>query len=140
MKVAHPKTNIRRTFLAKLCFDFMTDIVTIELGFSQQVAAERLKNPPKLSFRCRSRDGNMGAGLFYCDGNQILASREGRKNRYMKCETIDARTLVRTQTTHLCLDFQFSLPRLIIPIGINIYDVPGRKSSRRDVGDLSFHD
>ena len=43
MKIAHPKTNIRRTFLAKLCFDFMVDIVTIELGFRQQVAAEALK-------------------------------------------------------------------------------------------------
>ena len=47
MKIAHPKTNIRRTFLAKLCFDFMADIVTIELGFRQQVAAEALKNVPK---------------------------------------------------------------------------------------------
>ena len=49
MKIAHPKTNIRRTFLAKVCFDFMADIVTIELAFCQQVAAEALKNPPKLS-------------------------------------------------------------------------------------------
>ena len=57
MKIAHPKTNIRRTFLAKLCFDFMVDTLTIELGFSQQVAAEALKNPSKLSFRCKSRDG-----------------------------------------------------------------------------------
>jgi hypothetical protein len=140
MKIAHPKTNIRRTFLEKLYFDFMADNVTIELGFSQEVAAEALKNPPNLSFRCRNHDGIIGAGLSYCDGNQILASREGRKNRYAKYETIDARTLVRTQTTHLCLDSQFNLPRLIIPIGINIYDVPGRKSSRRDVGDLTFHD
>jgi hypothetical protein len=140
MKIAQPKTNIRRTFLEKLYFDFMADIVTIELGFSQQVAAEAIKNPPNLSFRCRNHDGIIGAGLSYCDGNQILASREGRKNRYAKYETIDARTLVRTQTTHLCLDSQFNLPRLIIPIGINIYDVPGRKSSRRDVGDLTFHD
>jgi hypothetical protein len=140
MKIAYPKTNIRRTFLEKLYFDFMADNVTIELGFSQQVAAEALKNPPNLSFRCRNHDGIIGAGLSYCDGNQILASREGRKNRYAKYETIDARTLVRTQTTHLCLDSQFNLPRLIIPIGINIYDVPGRKSSRRDVGDLTFHD
>jgi hypothetical protein len=44
MKIAHPKTNIRRTFLAKLCFDFMVDTLTIELGFSQQVAAEALKS------------------------------------------------------------------------------------------------
>jgi hypothetical protein len=43
MKIAHPKTNIRRTFLAKLCFDFMVDTLTIEPGFSQQVAAEALK-------------------------------------------------------------------------------------------------
>ncbi len=47
MKIAHPKTNIRRTFLEKLCFDFMADIVTIELRFRQQVAAEALKNVPK---------------------------------------------------------------------------------------------
>jgi hypothetical protein len=67
MKIAHPKTNIRRTLLAKLCFDFMADNVTIELGFSQQVAAEALKNPPELSFPCRSRDGNIGAGLFCCN-------------------------------------------------------------------------
>ena len=58
MKIAHPKTNIRRTFLAKLCFDFMIDTVSIELGFCQQVAAEALKNNPKLSFRCKSRDGS----------------------------------------------------------------------------------
>jgi hypothetical protein len=40
MKIAHAKTNIRRTFLAKLCFDFMVDIVFIELPFCQQVATE----------------------------------------------------------------------------------------------------
>ena len=57
----------------------------------------------------------------------------------MKREAIDTRTLVRTETTHLCLDSQFNLPGLIIPIGINIYNVPGGKPSRRDVGDLSFH-
>jgi hypothetical protein len=51
MKTAHPKTNIRRTFLAKLCFDFMADIVTIELDFRQQVAAEPLKNIPKRAKR-----------------------------------------------------------------------------------------
>jgi hypothetical protein len=43
MKIAHPKINIRRTLLAKLCFDFMADIVTIELGFRQKVAAELSK-------------------------------------------------------------------------------------------------
>ena len=43
MQVAQPKTNIRRTFLAKLYFDFMAGIITIELGFSQEVAAEALK-------------------------------------------------------------------------------------------------
>jgi hypothetical protein len=47
MKIAHPKTNIRRTFLAKLCFDFITDIIAIELAFREQVAAEALKNVPK---------------------------------------------------------------------------------------------
>ena len=41
----------------------MVDTLTIELGFSQQVAAEALKKPPKLSFRCKSRDGSSGGGL-----------------------------------------------------------------------------
>jgi hypothetical protein len=70
MKIAHPKTNIRRTFLEKLCFDFMTDIVTIEHDFRQPVATEALKNIPKLSFCCKSRDGSVGVGLFWCGGNQ----------------------------------------------------------------------
>jgi hypothetical protein len=139
MKIAHPKTNIRRTFLAKLCFDFMVDIVTIELGFSQQVAAEAFKNLLKLSFRCKSRDRSIGAGLSYYDGNQILASREGRKNRYVKCEAIDSHILVRTHAIHLRLDSQFNLSRLVIPIGIGIYNVPSRKSSRFDVADLRLH-
>jgi hypothetical protein len=43
MKIAHPKTNIRRTFLAKLCFDFMVDTLTIELPFCQRVATEASK-------------------------------------------------------------------------------------------------
>jgi hypothetical protein len=44
MKIPHPKTNVRRTFLAKLCFAFMTDNIAIELRFRQQVAAEALRN------------------------------------------------------------------------------------------------
>jgi len=44
IKIMHPKTNIRRTFLEKVCFDFMADNVTIKLRFRQQVAAEALKN------------------------------------------------------------------------------------------------
>jgi hypothetical protein len=118
MNIAHPKTNIRRTF-AKLCFDFMAGTVTMEPGFYQQVASEAFKNIPNADF---------------------LAGWEGRKNRYVKCEAINARTLVRTQATHLCLNSQFNLTGLIIPIGINIYDIPGRKSSRRDVTDLRLHD
>ena len=51
MKIAHPKTNIRRTFLEKLCFDFMADIIAIEPGFRQQVAAEALKKIPKRANR-----------------------------------------------------------------------------------------
>ena len=43
MKIAHPKTNIGKTFSAKLCFDFMVDTVTIEPGFRQQVVAKALK-------------------------------------------------------------------------------------------------
>ena len=98
----------------------MVDTLTIELGFSQQVAAEALKKPPKLPFRCKSRDGSIGAGLSYCDGNQILANRERRENRYVKCEAIDSHILVRTHAIHLRLDSQFNLSRLIIPIGIGI--------------------
>jgi hypothetical protein len=64
MEIAQPKANIRRTSLTKLCFDFMADIITIELGFSQQVAAEALKNPPELLFRRRDRDGSRAAGRF----------------------------------------------------------------------------
>jgi hypothetical protein len=51
MKIAQPKANIRRTFLTKLCFDFMAYIIAIELGFRQQVAAEALKNIPKRAKR-----------------------------------------------------------------------------------------
>jgi hypothetical protein len=51
MKIAHPKTNIRRTFLEKLCFDFMACNVAIELGFRQQVTAEALKNLPERAKR-----------------------------------------------------------------------------------------
>jgi hypothetical protein len=51
MQIAHPKTNIKRIFLANLCFDFMGDIVAIELRFRQQVAAEALKNIPKRAKR-----------------------------------------------------------------------------------------
>jgi hypothetical protein len=63
MKVAHPKTKIRRTF-ARMSFDFMTGIVLVELRFGQQVAAEALKNIPKPLFLRRSRDGSIGAGLL----------------------------------------------------------------------------
>jgi hypothetical protein len=51
MKIALPKTNIRRTFLEKLCFDFMANNIAIELGFRQQVAAEALKNLPERAKR-----------------------------------------------------------------------------------------
>jgi hypothetical protein len=135
MKIAHPKTNIRRTFLEKQCFDFMADIVSIELGFRQQVAAEALKNVAK-----RAKRIFLGSAIRAAESPQgNLIGRESPENRYVKCEAIDARTLVRTQATHLCLDSQFNLPGLIIPIGINIRDAPGRKASRRDVGDLRFH-
>ena len=113
----------------------MADNVSIKLRFRQQVAAEALKNISKRAKR-------VFLGSIVCARlgrlRTILIGREGRKNRYMKREGIDARTLVRTRTIHLCLDSQFNLPGLIIPIGIHIHDVPGRQSSRRDVGDLSF--
>ena len=115
----------------------MADNVAIKLRFRQQVAAEALKNIPK-----RAKRLFLGSIARASLGRvrTILVGREGCKNRYMKREGIDARTLVRTQTIHLCLDSQFNLPGLIVPIGINIYDVPGRRSSRRDVSDLSFYD
>jgi len=55
MKIAHPKTNIRRTFLAKLCFDFMVDTVSIELAFCQQVATEASKYSETLISLQKSR-------------------------------------------------------------------------------------
>ena len=114
----------------------MADIVTIELDFRQQVAAEALKKIPK-----RAKRVFLGSIVRALESPEtILIGREGRKNRHMKCEAINARNLVRTRTIHLCLDSQFNLPGLIIPIGININDVPGRKSSRRDVSDLRLHD
>ena len=79
----------------------MADNVAIELAFRQQVAAEALKNIPKrekhlfLGSVVRARPTRL---------RTILIGREGRKNRHMKCETIDARNLVRTRTIHLCLD------------------------------------
>jgi hypothetical protein len=101
MTIAHPKTNIRRTFLEKLCFDFMTDNVVIEHYFCQQVAAEALKNLPKRAKR-------VFLGSIVCAHlgrlRTILVGREGCKNRYMKREGIDARKLIRTRTIHLCLD------------------------------------
>jgi hypothetical protein len=64
MNVAHPKTNITETFFAKLCFDFIPDILTIELSFSQQVAAEDLKNFKTLILLHKSERSWV---LFYCD-------------------------------------------------------------------------
>jgi len=55
MKIAHPKTNTRRTFLTKLCFDFMVDTVSIELAFCQQVATEPQKYSETLISLQKSR-------------------------------------------------------------------------------------
>jgi len=119
IKIAHPKTNITRTF-AKLCFDFMADNVSIELGFGQQVAAEALKNTPTPSFRCKSRDVALVPDSFSVVAIKISVRRERRENRHVKCEAIDSDILVRTYAIYLCLDSQFNLSRLIIPIGIRI--------------------
>src|SRR5262245_17395550 len=53
MKAAHPKTNIRRTFLVKLYFDFMVNTLAIKLRFGQQVAVEAVKKISEMNFRCR---------------------------------------------------------------------------------------
>ena len=79
--------------LAKLCFDFMVDILVIELRFGQQVAAEPLKNLLKLSFRSTSRDGGVGRPSFSMTEFEFqLVGRA--ENGYMKDESIDARTQV----------------------------------------------
>ena len=83
MKIAHPKTNIRRTFLAKLCFDFMADIIAIELRFRQQVAAEALKNIPKRAKRVflgsdRSRAPESPENNFNWQGGPQEPSHETR--------------------------------------------------------------
>jgi tRNA(Ile)-lysidine synthase TilS/MesJ len=67
MNIAHPKTNIRRTFLKKLCFDFMADNIAIELGFRQQVAAEALnifRTSKTRLFRFRRSRGRIASGQF----------------------------------------------------------------------------
>src|SRR3954453_13889999 len=113
----------------------MADNVTIELAFRQQVAADAHKlfqrSKAYLFRRCPPRPSAVRGNLI---------GRQGGKNRYMKCEAIDARALVRTRTTYLCLDSQFNLSGLIIPIRINIYDAPVRESSRRHISDLTLHD
>ena len=78
----------------------MADNVAIKLRFRQQVAAEALKNISKRAKRVFydrlfARPSRLRA---------ILIGREGRKNRYMKREGIDARNLVRTRAIHLCFD------------------------------------
>ena len=70
----------------------MADIVTIELGFRQQVVAEALKNLLIVSVRSKGRDGSVAVSLFYCDGNRLLTS--GRAARIVKGEAIGARALV----------------------------------------------
>ena len=64
MNIAPPKTNIRRTLLAKLCFDFIVGILAIELRFGQKVAAEGFKNLLNLSFCAMPGEGVIGAALF----------------------------------------------------------------------------
>jgi hypothetical protein len=93
MKIAHPKTNVRKTFVAKLCFDFMAVSVAIEPGICQQVAAEALKYFETSKTHLFQTPSRLSA---------ILTGRESRKNRYMKCKAINARALIRT--THFCLD------------------------------------
>ena len=98
----------------------MIDTLSIELAFCQQVATEASKIFRNPHFAAKVTTVALMPRLSYCDGNQILASREGRENRYVKCEAIDSHILVRTHAIHLRLDSQFNLSRLIIPIGIGI--------------------
>jgi hypothetical protein len=67
MKITHPKTNMEKTFRAKLCFEFMTDSVAIEPGFRQQVVAEALKifrKDQNASFRIRRWRARAASGQF----------------------------------------------------------------------------
>ena len=78
----------------------MADIIAIELGFREQVAAEALKN-------VATRAKRLFLGPSFARLGRVkttLIGRKGCKNRYMKGEGIDARDLVRTRTIHLCLD------------------------------------
>jgi hypothetical protein len=120
MKIAHPKTNTRRTSLAKLCFDFMVDIVSIELAFCQQVATESSKIFRNSHFAAEVAAVALMPDSFGVAEIKISVRRERRENRYVKCEAIDSHILVRTHAIHLRLDSQFNLSRLIIPIGIGI--------------------
>jgi hypothetical protein len=124
--------------LREAVFWFHAGIVAIELRFGQQVAAEALKNIHP-HFAAEIATAALVPDYFTVMETNLAASK-GRKNRYVECDAIDSRSLVRTGTTHLCLDSQFNLPGLIIPIGINIYDVPRRESSRHNVTDLCLGD
>ena len=71
----------------------MADNVAIKLRFRQQVAAEALKNISKRAKRLfLGSIARAGLGRL----RTISVGRKGCKNRYMKREGIDARTLVRT--------------------------------------------
>lgn len=98
----------------------MADTLTIELGFSQQVAAEPLKNLPNSHLAAEVATVALVPDSFSVASIKISVRREGRENRYVKCEAIDSHILVRTHAIHLRLDSQFNLSRLIIPIGIGI--------------------
>jgi hypothetical protein len=63
MKIAHPKTKIGTTLLAKMCFDFMADILTIELGFRQLLLSlENARGKARNTvFRCHLAREGQGA-------------------------------------------------------------------------------
>ena len=94
MNIAQPKTNIRRTLLTKLCFDFMVSIVSIELRFGQQVAAEAVKKCFRTLIWVHESDRRECDDLLLVTESRLLSSGESRQNGYVKGEAIDARTLV----------------------------------------------
>jgi hypothetical protein len=71
MKTAHPKTNVRRTLLAKVSFDFMIDIVSIELAFCQQVATETSKIFRNSHFAAKVAAVALVPDSLYRGGNQF---------------------------------------------------------------------
>src|SRR5215469_18318576 len=70
--------------------------------------------------------GTLRGRTSYACASCNLRTRKSRKNSYMKRNGKHARMTAGAEGSHLCLDSQFDIPRLIIPIGVHIPDVAHR--------------